>query len=228
MASEPNRIVLVDDHPALRRALAIMLDREPDLAVVGQAGTLAEARALLAAGTPVDAALVDLQLPDGRGTDLIRELRAATAPAAVVVLSGTATPAARAQAVAAGAVAVLDKASAGPEEIAEALRRVCAGEALLPPLEVAALLREAEALRRRADAARAVAGRITPRERAILQALAEGLGDRAMAERFSLSERTVRNQMTTLLTKLGADSRTQALLIAGRLGLVALPGPADR
>src|SRR5215211_1210187 len=221
METQPIRVLLVDDHRSVLLPLAFLLDREPDFAVVGQAASMAEARRHLAA-VAVDVAIIDLHLPDGRGIDLIRELRAANPAAAAIVLTGSASARTRALAIEAGAAGVLDKLTADHTDVADAIRRACAGELLVPPAELTVLVREGRRLREEERAARAVLAQLTPREREILQALADGLGDKAIAERFSISDRTVRNHVVNLLNKLGVDSRMQALILAARLGAVTL------
>ena len=212
------RLLLVDDHTSSREALALLLGREPDLAVVAEADSLAEARRALA-GTAVDIALVDLDLPDGSGVDLIRDLQAANPEALALVVTGSGDRHEHARAVAAGAAGVLHK-SARTREIVAALRRLCAGETLLSPREAVELLRLADRRREEERAAQRTVGQLTPRERELLGLLAEGLGDQAIAARLFLSPKTVRNQMTAVLGKLGVDSRLQALVLAARHGLV--------
>ncbi len=212
------RVLLVDDHAAFRQPLAFMVDREPDLDVVGQAGSLAEARPQLVG---IDIMVVDLDLPDGNGRELIAELGAADPAALALVLTASGTALERALAVEAGAAAVLHK-SASLAEIIGAIRRVAAGEQLLPPAEVVALLRLAGRGRESDREARAAISRLTAREREVLQALAEGLNDKEIAGRLSISADTARNHMMNILGKLGVNSRLQALIFAVRHGVVRL------
>ena len=214
----PLRLLLVDDHLAFRQPLAFMLQREPDLAVVGQAGSVAEARRLLA---DADVALVDLDLPDGDGVELIRELRAANPRGQAVVLSASAGRADLARAVEAGAVGGFHKALA-IDELVAGLRRLGRGEPLLAPTETIELLRLAGRQREGARAAREAAGRLTPREIEVLQALAEGLSDAEIGQRLHIARETVRTHMVHLLGKLGLDSRLQALVFGVRQGLVKI------
>jgi DNA-binding NarL/FixJ family response regulator len=218
----PIRLLLVDDHLSFRQPLAVMLGLEPGLAVVAQAGSLAEARPLLAG---VDVALVDLDLPDGDGADLIRELRRANPRARALALAAGADPAEAARAVAAGAAGVLDKARPVAELVA-ALRRLGAGERLMAPAEEIALLRLAGQRRARDRAAQAAIGRLTGREGEVLRALADGLSDRAIGERLRVRPETVRSHMVHLLGKLGVDSRLQALVFGLRHGLVEVGAEA--
>jgi DNA-binding NarL/FixJ family response regulator len=217
----PIRLLLIDDHPSLREPLAELLDRQPDLLVVGQAGSLAEARAVLAARVAVDVALVDLELPDGNGTELIRELRHRNPAALALVLTASHDRREHAQAVMAGAAGVLHK-STPTRYLAEAIRRVCAGEHLLGREEIAELVRLVQAHQREDESARRIRADLRGRDWDLLHGLAQGWGDRQIATELGLSEKTVRNQMVALLGKLGAESRTQAVVIAARLGLVEL------
>ena len=131
------RVLLVDDHLSFREPLAFMLDREPDLAVVGQAGSLAAARPLLA---EPDLALVDLRLPDGDGVGLIGALREANPAAWAVVLTASGSRLDEARAVEAGAAGMLHK-SRPVADLVVALRRLQAGEHLVSPAETVELLR---------------------------------------------------------------------------------------
>ena len=213
------RILLVEDHASFRQPLAFVLAREPDLAVVGQAGSLAEARRAMADLGDVDVALVDLGLPDGDGVELIRELRAANPRGKAVALTESGDDAAAGRAVEAGAVGALRK-SCSVAEILAAVRRAGAGEPLHPPNELVALLRLARERRERDRTARAAIGRLTAREREVLQALADGLSDREIGERLQVRTETARTHLVNLLAKLGVDSRLQAVVFALRHGVV--------
>ena len=212
------RVLLVDDHASFRQPLAFMIDHEPDLEVVAQAGTLAEARAAIA-GHAIDAALLDLDLPDGSGLDLIGPLRRAHPAAGIIVLSAGANTRHRALAIEAGAAGFVPK-SAGITDVIAALRRFQAGEPVISQAETIALLREAS--RQRAESAvvgQALAS-LTPREREVLQALADGLSDKEIAIRLHLGPKTVRTHMANMLGKLDVDSRLQALVLAARHGVI--------
>ena len=212
------RILLVDDHASFRQPLAFMMEQEPDFTVVAQAGTLAEARRSLEG---VDVAVVDLDLPDGNGVDLVRELRRANPHGMVLILSGSTDRLQFARAVEAGASGVLNK-SSGISEIIAAVRRLGGGEALLTPVETIEMLRFVSDQREQQRDAREILDRLTKREREVLQALAEGLGDKEIAQRLHISTETARTHMVNILGKLGVDSRLQALVFALRHGVVAL------
>lgn len=211
-----NRVLLVDDHATFREPLAFMLNREPEFEVTAQAGSLAEARGLL---EDIDLAVVDLNLPDGDGTDLIGELRATNPHGMVLVLTASADREAYARAVEAGAAGVLNK-SASIREVIEASRRLAAGEAVLSTDEVAELLRIADRQRVQDRKTRQAVESLTPREREVLVLLAEGLSDKEIAERLYVGSGTVRTHVVNIFVKLGVHSRLQALVFAARHGLI--------
>ena len=217
------RVLLVEDHAVFRELFASAFDREPDFEVVAQAGTLAGAREAL---EDVDVAVLDLQLPDGEGTDLIGELRERSPHAAALVLTAGLDPAICARAVAAGAAGVLHK-SANAEEVMDAIRRLAGGEALLSTDEVVALLRLADRERSQSREARLAFGQLTPREWDVLHSLAEGMGDKEIARKLGCGLGTVRGHVSKMLQKLGAQSRLEALLYAARHGFVEIGGPGE-
>jgi DNA-binding NarL/FixJ family response regulator len=210
------RVLLLEDHSSFRQATASVFEREPGFDVVGQAGSLAEARRLLEG---VDVAVVDLGLPDGYGGELIKELREKNPQAQTLVLSATLDRAEMARAVEAGAAGFLHK-SAGMVEVMEAIRRLRAGETLLPVEEVVELLRFAGSRREHEHEARLAIAQLTPREKDVLQALAEGLDGKEIAEQLGISDKTERNHMASILAKLGVHSRLQALVFALRHSVV--------
>ncbi len=213
---EEIRILLVEDHASLRQAVAALFDGEPGFTVVGQAGSLTEARTML---DGIDVAIVDLNLPDGYGGDLIREMRDANPHAMALVLSAYFDRVEIARAVESGAAGVLHK-SAGRDEVVEAVRRLRAGETLLPLEEVVELLRFASSRREQEQEACQAIAQLTPREKEVLKALAEGLDGKEIARRLNISLPTERNHMASILAKLGMHSRLQALVFALRHGVV--------
>jgi DNA-binding NarL/FixJ family response regulator len=180
-------ILLVEDHVSFRQALAFMLEREPGFDVVAQVGSVAETRALDSKLLEeVEVAIVDLALPDGDGLDLLEDLSSRTV---ALVLSASLEPGRFARAVEAGASGVLHK-STPINEIVDAVRRLEAGEALLSPGDVVEMLRLVNRERQEELSARRAVERLTPREKEALQALAEGLESREIAERFSVTVET--------------------------------------
>jgi DNA-binding NarL/FixJ family response regulator len=214
-------ILLVEDHASFRQALAFMFEREQEFVVTGQAGSLAEARAFLRK-TPdmVDVAVVDLALSDGDGFELIEEL-ASRPDVMTLVLSASLEPARFARAVEAGAAGVLHK-SAAIGEVVEAVRRLKSGEALLSPAEVIEMLRMVSRKRQEEYEAQQAIGKLTPREKQVLQALGEGLDSKDIAEKLHITVETERTHMVNILGKLDVHSRLQALVFAARHGLVEI------
>ena len=215
-------ILLVDDHASFRQALAFMFEREDGFAVVGQAGTLAEAQRFLnGSKKATDVAVCDLALPDGDGFDLIEDLAANEDGIVTLVLSASLEPARFARAVEAGASGVLHKA-APISDIVEAVKRLRAGEALLSPNEVIEMLRMVSRKRQEELEAQKAIDRLTRREREVLQALAEGLDSKDIAEKLHITVETERTHMVNIFNKLGVHSRLQALVFAARHGLVEI------
>ena len=214
--------MVIDDHDTFRDPLAFMLEREPDLTVVARPRSLSEAREVLeVAKLAVDVAIVDLNLPDGSGTDIIKDLRASRPRAKALVLSAMSEQRYLAEAIEAGAAGVMHK-STPMRDLVGAVRQLAAGEQLLSQEEVIEALRfigrERESNR---EAQLAIDG-LTPREREVLQALAEGLSDKEIARRLHVGEGTVHTHVTNILSKLEVSSRLQALVFAVRHGLVAI------
>jgi DNA-binding NarL/FixJ family response regulator len=217
--TKPVRIMVIEDHSSFRQALAHMLDLEPEFSVIAQAGSLAQARSLLKERP--DVAIVDVALPDGEGTDLIRELHRSGDRVTALVLSGSLSRRQYAQAVEAGAAGVMHKTSS-IEEIVDAVRRLNAGESLLSLDEVVALFRAVGQEREQnRDAKRAVES-LSQREREVLSALAEGLDSKELAERLNITVDTERSHFIRIFAKLGVHSRLQALIFAVRHGVVEI------
>lgn len=217
-AAELVRVLLVEDHTAVRQAIAMAFEREPGFAIAGQAASLQEARRMLGG---VDVAVVDLGLPDGYGGDLIKELRAVNPQAQALVLSASLDRSEIARAVERGAAGVLDK-TVYLDEVVRSVRRLRAGETLLPLDEVVELLRFATREREREHEDRQAIARLTRRELEVLQLLAEGLDSQGVASRLHVTIRTERNHIANILAKLGVHSQLQALVFALRYRLVEL------
>jgi DNA-binding NarL/FixJ family response regulator len=214
--------MLVEDHVSFRQALAFMLGQDQDFEVVAQAGTLAEARRGLDGRDDTDrieAAVIDLALPDGNGAELVGDLGGHNPSMTVLVLSATLSRANLTKAVQAGADGVLDK-LAGVGEIVGELRRLSAGAALPSQQQVLEALLSIDQQHDPDSYERTGVERITPREREVLRALAEGLNSEEIAERLSMTAEEEHTHVASVLTKLGARSRLQALAVVARLGIV--------
>jgi DNA-binding NarL/FixJ family response regulator len=221
-AEDLTRILLVEDHVSFRQALAFMFEREPEFRVVGEAGSVAEARELPAESLrDAEVAVVDLGLPDGDGLELIEYFSSGEPQVMTLVLSASLEAGRFARAVEAGAAGVLHKATP-ITEIVDAVRRLKAGEELLSPAEVLEMLRLVSRERQENQEASQTIERLTSREREILGALAEGLESREIAEKMNITVETERTHMVNILHKLGVHSRLQALLFAVRHGVVRI------
>ncbi|MFI9274218.1 response regulator [Kitasatospora sp. NPDC052896] len=205
------RVLLVDDHPVVRRGLRAMLDELPGLTAVGEAADGAAALRLLAEPDDrPDVVLMDLQMGDGmHGVEATRRINALPDPPAVLILTTYSTDADILAAVEAGATGYLLK-DAPPEEVAAAVRAAARGETVLAPPVAARLL------------GRVRAGRptLSPREVEILQLLAAGLANRQISKRLFISEATVKTHLVHIYDKLGVDSRTAAIAAGLASGLI--------
>ena len=200
------RIALVDDYEIVRAGLRVLLATEPDLAVVAEYGTCVEALTELPLAA-VDVAVVDVRLPDGDGIDLCAALTAVAPDLRCVVLTAYADDAALLRAAAAGVAAFVRKDADGGA-LLRAVRDVAAGGSSLGPRFAAT----PGARPRAADD-----GRLTAQERRVVALVTEGLTNRRIGERLGLSEKTVKNYVSNVLSKLGMSRRTQAAAYAVRL-----------
>lgn len=203
------RLVLVDDHTLIRQGLAHAFERDPAIEVVAEAGTLADAHRLVATTKP-DVVLVDVNLPDGSGLDLARELRAADDEVGLVVLTMHGDDENLFRALEAGVSAFVLK-SAPVDEVLAGVRHA----ALAPTSFMATDL--AGAMRRRMHPDRPL---LTQRESEVLDLLKDGLSVASVARRMYISESTAKSHIAKLYSKLGAANRTQAIMAALRLGLI--------
>ena len=211
MATDRIRIFLLDDHEIVRRGVRELLEAEDDMEVVGEAGTAEQAIARIPPTRP-QVAILDVRLPDGDGVEVCREIRSRDPGVACIMLTSFSDDEALMHAIVAGASGYLLKQIRGTD-IVNAVRRVAAGESLLDP---ALTKRVLERFRREPSEDERLA-RLTNQERRILGLIAEGLTNRQIAEQIHLAEKTVKNYVSNLLTKLGMERRTQAAVFAARL-----------
>ncbi len=197
--------MIIDDHEVVRRGIAEVVDRADGLTVVAEAGSVAETLRRAPLVRP-EILLVDLQLPDGTGIEIIAQLRETVPEARSVVLTSFDDDDALAEALEAGARAYLLKTVRGAE-IADVIKAVAAGRTLLD---------ERTVTRRRADHDDPTAD-LTPSERRVLDLIGDGLSNREIGDRLGVAEKTVKNHITSLLAKMGLQRRTQvAAWVAGQ------------
>jgi two-component system response regulator DevR len=205
------RVFLLDDHEVVRRGVADMLEAEPDLTVVGEASTAAEALARVPAVQP-DVAVLDVRLPDGDGVTVCRELRSRMPDLRCLMLTSFADDDALFDAIMAGASGYVLKQIRGTDLVG-AVRTVANGQSLLDPRTTAQVL---ERMRSSAEKKGPVAD-LSEQERTVLALIGEGLTNREIGERMFLAEKTVKNYVSHLLAKLGMQRRTQAAILATEL-----------
>jgi DNA-binding NarL/FixJ family response regulator len=206
------RIVLVDDHEVVRLGLRSLLERQPDLMVVGEAETANEAVQAVESLAP-DVVVLDIRLPGRSGVEACAEIKRRRPETKIVVLTSYADDEVLLDAIAAGAEGYVLK-QVGSDDLVQALRRVGRGERLLDPRltnQVFARLREM----RERERAEAFAG-LSEQEIRLLALVAEGKTNREIGKTLYLSEKTVRNYVSEILAKLGLTSRVQAAAYAAR------------
>jgi DNA-binding NarL/FixJ family response regulator len=204
---QPISVLIVDDHPVVRRGLRVLLEVQDGVEVVGEAGDGDTALALAAEHAP-DVILLDLKLPGLDGIAVLGELKARGDDARVLVLTSATEPASASLAVRSGAAGVLYK-DVDPDALVRAIRAVHDGHLLLAPEAAGTLLRSASWNWGGLDA-------LTSREREVLAELAKGRSNREIARALGVSEKTVKAHVSSVLAKLGVQDRTQAALFAVR------------
>jgi DNA-binding NarL/FixJ family response regulator len=207
------RILVVDDHPVVRGGLVAVLEDESEFQVVGAAGSAEEATALAERHAP-EVVLLDLEMPGMDGVEAIPRLADAAPAARVLVFTAYDTDERVFGAIRAGARGYLLK-GASAEEIARAVRVVHAGGSYLEPRVAAKVMAQVGAPGRATNV-------LSPREREVLQLVAEGLSNKQIARSLSITERTVKFHVSSILSKLGAGNRTEAVTLAAQQGLVRL------
>lgn len=205
------KLFLVDDHEVVRRGLIDLLSADPELEVVGEAGSVSEALARVPAARP-DVAVLDVRLPDGNGIELCRDLLSQIPDLRCLMLTSFSSDQAMLDAILAGASGYVVKDIKGLE-LARAIKDVGAGLSLLDNRAAAALMAKLRGENQQPDP---LSG-LTQQERVLLDLLAEGLTNRQIADRMFLAEKTVKNYVSRLLAKLGMQRRTQAAVFASKL-----------
>lgn len=208
------RVVIVDDHPLYRQGVQAALTGQPDLVVVGAAGSDAEALAACRLACP-DVVLLDINLPDGNGIQTAAGILAECPDCGIIVLTAYDDEAYMLAAAESGARGYLLK-SATDDEIRAAVRSVAAGGMVFAPEVTRALLRRA-----RGEGVRPDYG-LTEREREVLRETAAGRTNREIARRLGISERTAQAHLSHIFDKLDATSRTEAVTLALKHGLIEL------
>jgi two-component system, NarL family, nitrate/nitrite response regulator NarL len=221
-SANPIRVLLIDDHVVMRVGLRLVIENQPGLTVVGEAANRADALQITAREQP-DIILLDLDLGDEKGIDLLPDLLSAAKGARVIVLTGLRDPEEYRRAVRLGAMGLVLKEQAFGV-LAQAIRQVHAGEAWLDPVLVATVL--AKAARERGRAPAPEANRIaalTERERAVIALICEGLRNKQIAERLFISQTTVVHHLTSIFDKLGVANRLELVTYAYSHGLAQPP-----
>ncbi|MEU6678821.1 response regulator transcription factor [Streptomyces sp. NPDC046853] len=208
----PIRVFLLDDHEVVRRGVHDLLDSEPDIAVVGEAGTSEQALIRGPALRP-DVAILDIRLPDSDGITVCRELRSQMPEVACLMLTSFDDDDALLDAIMAGAAGYVLKQIKGTDLI-DAVRTVAAGQSLLDPATTTRLMSTLRGPDEPAAPKDAKLAALSERERDILALIGEGLTNRQIGKQLYLSEKTVKNHISRLLAKLGVERRIQAAVIA--------------
>ncbi|MTE14605.1 response regulator [Nocardia aurantiaca] len=210
------KVFLVDDHEIVRRGIADLLGADPELTVVGEAGSVSTALARIPALCP-DVAVLDVRLPDGNGIELCRELLSRLNGLRCLMLTSFTDEHAMVDAILAGASGYVVKDIKGME-LAGAIKTVGGGQSLLDNRAAAALMDE---IRHRTQSKDDPLAALSQQEQTLLDLLSDGLTNREIAERMFLAEKTVKNYVSRLLTKLGMERRTQAAVYASKLRTAA-------
>jgi DNA-binding NarL/FixJ family response regulator len=211
--SAPVKVMIVDDHPVVRRGLRACLETQPGILVVGEAGDGKEALRVAATSSP-DVILLDLHLPDASGSDLIPEMKQWNPAVRVLVLTGFAARQEVVPAIQAGADGYLLK-DTDPDQLADAIRELASGRTVYAQEAAAAL----SAYVSGGDPGESLTS-LTAREREVLSGLGHGWSNARLAEELFVSEKTIKTHVSAVLRKLDLNDRTQAALFAVKSGLV--------
>jgi DNA-binding NarL/FixJ family response regulator len=211
MGPTPIRVFLLDDHEVVRRGLRDLLESDGDIEIVGESGSAREATARIPALHP-DVAVLDARLPDGSGIDVCRDVRSVDSTIKALILTSYDDDEALFAAILAGAAGYLLK-QVGGNDLLDAVRRVADGQSLIDPQLVARVLERL----RNGPPEHAALTSLTEQEHKILILIAEGLTNRQIGDRLFLAEKTIKNYVSSILSKLGLERRTQAAVLASKL-----------
>jgi two-component system response regulator DevR len=201
------RIFLLDDHELVRHGIRELLSTVPGLEVVGEAATVQEALARIPAVRP-DVAVLDVQLPDGSGIDVCREIRSSMPSTYCLILTSHDDNDAVLASVLAGASGYVLK-QVRTAGLVDAIRQVSLGRSLIDPAVIARVMEQVRQGTRRVERL----PELTQREREVLDLVADGLTNRQIGEAMFLAEKTVKNYVSSILAKLGLERRTQAAVV---------------
>lgn len=207
------RVAIVDDHELVRRGLADLIESDPELEVIAQAGNAFDGFTAIKRYLP-DVAILDVRLPDGNGVELCREIQSQAPEVKVIMLTSYADDEALLGAILAGASGYVLKDIKG-DILLRSIHKVAAGESIL---DEDAADRVRERLRKSGSPA-AVISELSEQERRIIALIGEGLTNRQIAEQMFIAEKTVKNYVSSMLSKLGLERRTQAASLVTRVGL---------
>ena len=211
MKTDTTRVMIVEDHQVVADGLAALINDQPDMHVIGQAGSVAESLTRAIELKP-DLVLIDFRLTDGTGADAAAGIRQMRPETKLIFLTREDSDAARFAALEAGASAFIHKSRAA-QDVVDAIRTVAEGGSLFTPRSIAQLLNSRREVEAQLE-------RLTPREKEVLRLMAEGTSSREIAHRLGISYTTVRTHIRSLGSKLGVHSKLEAIVKARELALV--------
>jgi DNA-binding NarL/FixJ family response regulator len=210
-ATAPIGVFVLDDHEIVRRGVRGLLEAEPDIRVIGEAGTASAALGSILALRP-DVAVLDVRLPDGDGVSVCREVRSRVPEVACLMFTAFSDDQTLLDSIMAGAAGYVLKETRG-SDLAGAVRLAASGQSLLHPRTASKVMARLRDTASRRD----TLARLTPHERSVLELIGQGLTNRQIGERLFIAEKTVKNYVSTLFRKLGLKQRTAAAVYAARI-----------
>jgi two-component system nitrate/nitrite response regulator NarL len=223
LQDHPIRILMIDDHAVLRTGLRMIIESHIGMTVVGEAENRRESLAAIA-NQPPDIILLDLDLGDENGLDLLPDLLTTVPDARIILLTGLRDPEVQRRAILLGAMGLVSKQKAA-DTVIRAIEKVYAGEVWLDRAMIASILNDrvntSVAADQNVEALRMA--KLTEREREVIRLIGEGIKNRQIAERMYISEATVRHHLTSVFAKLGVADRFELVIYAFQHGLAKLP-----